>query len=73
MEKKKKLKASAYHKQEETPLIINHQLHNAICVDDVIKMASKMGLVFNGSLSELRKRVENVLVSHKHHWESSFP
>lgn len=74
LEKKKKLKHFASNSQQATSPtspISHHHIPNSIHVEDVISMASNMGLVFDGPEFELRKRIENVQKAQQLNWVSN--
>lgn len=44
---------------------------NSIHIDDVISMAESIGLTFNGTTGELRKRIGSVLTAQRLNWEAN--
>nr|CCA66187.1 hypothetical protein [Beta vulgaris subsp. vulgaris] len=68
LEKKKRLKFNAQSKMTATPP--PKQLYGAIAVDDVIELASLLGLSFDGQLSELRRRIQVILQGQVHTWDN---
>lgn len=68
MEKKKKLKllSATYNHVHSPPL--EPSPFGAVSVDDVIEMAGLIGLSFNGSMIELRNRIEAILLGQGHDW-----
>lgn len=71
MEKKSKLQHSASMKHLMRIPATSNQPTNTIQIDDVIKMATDMGLVFNGPESVLRSRIGKVLLNQKLNWEAN--
>lgn len=70
MEKKRKLKQSSSSANNNTNSPDSHQTTTHIIrVDDVINMASQLGLFFDGPISELRSRIDRILRNQKQNWD----
>ena len=69
--KKRRLKSLNHLNQATHSSPISDQGVKVIMVDDVIEMAEHMGLTFNGSEEELRKRIAVVLKDQKLNWETN--
>lgn len=69
LEKKKKLKLLAANIRNPPTPSQAGDIGFFICVDDIIEMAGTLAITFNGLTSELRIRIEKVLLGQKHDWE----
>lgn len=72
LQKKRKLKHMAKCKKCE-PLTTSptESNTNSIQSDDIIAMAKVLGLSYNGTMSELRERIEQILESQKQNWATN--
>ena len=70
LEKKRKLKEATSFSQSSCPSTPLIHLPKTIQVDDVIQMANKLGLSFNGPDTELKRRIGVILSNQKLNWES---
>ena len=70
LEKKKKLKLLSSNAKPMNPSPMRDPKINMISTDDVIDMAKTLGLVFNGSSSELRSRIDKLLLGQHQDWSN---
>lgn len=71
MEKKRKLKREVSNAQKAESLSSPSKKVSSIHIDDVIKMAESIGVTFNGSVSELKKRIVSILNEQTQNWEAN--
>lgn len=71
MKKKRKLTKQVLDNQMAEPYSPSRNKVNTIHIDHVIKMAGSIGLTFNGTVSELRKRIGSILNAQMQNWEAN--